>query len=71
MSNADIKAAAKSNKVFLWEVARKLKISESTFTRWLRTEMNAADKQQIFTIIDELAAEKENAAHSATNTMNS
>ncbi len=69
-NNMDIKRRAKQNGVHLWEVADKLGIIDSNFSRKLRKELPDSEKQEIFKIIDEISAEKENAARSATNTPN-
>lgn len=62
LANTDIRTTAKEKKVRFWEVAEYLKISEPTMTRKLRRELPEAEKQEIFKIIDDIAAEKENAA---------
>lgn len=62
LSNNEIRKAAKTNGVFLWQVAERLKISEPTMTRKLRRELSPDEKQRIFAIIDEIAAEKKSAA---------
>lgn len=62
LSNNEIRKAAKTNGVFLWQVAERLKISEPTMTRKLRRELSPDEKQRIFSIIDEIAAEKKSAA---------
>lgn len=62
LSNNEIRKAAKTNGVFLWQVAERLKISEPTMTRKLRRELPPDEKQRIFSIIDEIAAEKKSAA---------
>ena len=59
--NTDIRHHAKQKGVFLYEVAEVLQISDPTFTRRLRHELSDKDKQEIFTIIDKLAAQ-----HTAT-----
>lgn len=69
-NNMDIKNRAKKNGVYLWEIADKLGIIDCNFSRKLRKELPTAEKQEIFKIIDDIAAEKENAARSATNTTN-
>ena len=58
-ANKEIKTRAKEKGVFLWEVAEHLKISDPTMTRKLRKELPDSEKQEIFKIIDELAAEKQ------------
>lgn len=62
LANTDIRTTAKEKKVRFWEVAEYLKISEPTMTRKLRKELPDIEKQEIFKIIDDIAAEKENAA---------
>lgn len=69
-ANTDIRVSAMSHGVRHWEIAQAMGISDFTFSRKLRKELSENEKQQIFTIIDKIAAEKENAVHSATNTMN-
>ena len=70
LANTDIRTKAKGAGVKLWELADRLNISEPTITRKLRKELPQDEKQKIFDIIDRIAAEKENAACSATNTTN-
>jgi hypothetical protein len=54
-SNADIKIKAKNKGVYLWEVADKMNIADSNFSRKLRKELSTAEKQAILTIIEEIA----------------
>ena len=58
LANTDVRTAAKEKGVRLWEVAECLRISDPTMTRKLRRELPDCEKQEIFKIIDELAAEK-------------
>ena len=44
--NAEIRAAAKSAGVFLYEIAEKLDVSEPTFIRWLRKELDEPTKRE-------------------------
>lgn len=55
MSNTDVRQYAKKNRVFLWQCAQAMGISEPTMTRRLRTELPEQDKQTLFQIIDDLA----------------
>lgn len=59
LANKDVRTIAKEKGVRLWEVAEYLKISEPTMTRKLRRELPDSEKQEIFKIIDELAAKKQ------------
>ncbi|MEE1220075.1 MAG: hypothetical protein U0L20_09150 [Ruminococcus sp.] len=69
-ANNDIRQAAKKQSVKLWEIALYLGINDGNFSRKLRKELPQDEKEKIFSIIDQIAAEKENAACSATNTTN-
>lgn len=60
--NNDIRTRAKAKGVYLWEIANKLHVCEMTMTRKLRKELPDPEKQRIFAIIEEIAAEREAAA---------
>ncbi len=62
LANTDIRTTAKEKKVRFWEVAEYLKISEPTMTRKFRRELSEREKKYFLDIIDDIAAEKENAA---------
>lgn len=57
-ANLDIRAAAKSAGVMLWEIADKLGITDNNFSRKLRHELPQAEKERIFSIIEEIAKEE-------------
>lgn len=61
-ANKEIRARATEKGVCLWEIADKIGLWDSSFSRKLRKELSDSEKQAIFKIIDEIAAEKENAA---------
>lgn len=56
--NNEIRARAKEKGVFLWEVAEKIGIVDTSFSRKLRHELPDTEKQRIFKIIDNIAAER-------------
>ena len=56
-ANNDIKSQAKISGVCLWQVAQKLGITDSTFSRKLRRELPEKEKERIFVIIEELRSE--------------
>lgn len=58
-ANKDIKTRAKEKGVFLWEVADKIGMIDTAFSRKLRHELPQAEKDRIFSIIEEIAAEKQ------------
>lgn len=60
MRNADIKNKLKEAKIFQWQLADKLLISEMSLVRKLRYELPQEEKQKILKIIEELATENNN-----------
>lgn len=59
-NNREIKDHAKNSGVFLWEIAEAIGLADSNFSRKLRRELPADEKQRILAIIDEIAAAKQN-----------
>lgn len=61
MNNLDIRKVAEQSNVKLWQIADYLGKTDGNFSRMLRKELKEAEKQKIFSIIEELATEnKEN-----------
>ncbi len=54
MTNIDIRTDAEKARVKLYEIAEKLGVTDSTFSRLLRRELPDEKKQQIREIIKEL-----------------
>ena len=57
MKNQDIKNEAKSAGVKLWQIAEKLGLQDSNFSRMLRHELSEEKKDEIRQIISELKKE--------------
>ena len=57
-ANADIRIAAKSAGVRLWQIAERIGVNDGNFSRKLRRELPEQEKQDILRIIDDLAAER-------------
>ena len=55
MNNIEIRMAMKKARLYGYEVAAKLGISETAFSRKLRKELPAEEKQRILEAIDRLA----------------
>lgn len=58
--NTEIRVAAKSAGVFLYEIAEKLGVSEPTFNRYLRKELPEGMKAKALAAIEEIKREHEN-----------
>lgn len=57
IKNQDVKRKAAESRVWLWEIAQKLGITDSSFSRLLRTELSREKKKEIFDIIERIKAE--------------
>lgn len=57
VANLDIREAAVSSKVKLWQIADVLGIADSNLSRKLRKELPQKEKDHIFSIIKQLAEE--------------
>lgn len=57
-ANQDIRKAAQEKKVFLWQIADRCQISDTTFTKMLRRELPGEQKNQIMSIINDLARQE-------------
>lgn len=56
MKNKDIRDYARIKDVRLWQIAEKLNLCDSNFSRLLRHELPEEKKAEIKAIIDDLAA---------------
>ena len=57
LANTEIREAAKRNGVRLWQVAEGIGISDAAFSRKLRRELPADEREKVLNVIDKLAAE--------------
>lgn len=58
VANEQIREAAKISGVYLWQVADKLHIHESSLSRKLRRELPASERRRILCIIQAIAKEQ-------------
>lgn len=54
ITNQDIRQQAKTARVYLWEVADRLGVTDATFSRKLRKEFSTEEKEKILAIIHEI-----------------
>ena len=57
MTNIDIRSAASSSGVKLWQIADALHLADSSLSRKLRHELPDEEKRKILAIIDQLKEE--------------
>ena len=58
-ANADIRQAAKSAGVCLWQIAERIGVNDGNFSRKLRRELPPAEREKVLNIIRELSQEKQ------------
>lgn len=61
MSNKNIRESAKEKRVYLWQIANAMGISEPTMTRRMRSELSEQEQANIMSIIQKLSEQKETA----------
>ena len=61
MKNEKIRTAAKDAGVKLWQIAERVGLTDSNFSRKLRRELPDEERERILRLIDEIAAEREEA----------
>ena len=59
MNNNDIRMMARNKDVRLWQIADKLNMQDSNFSKMLRKELPSEKKEHIYKIINEIAKERE------------
>ena len=58
-ANEKLKVYAKEREVFLWQIAERLSLQDSNFSKKLRRELPEEERKRILEIIDQIAAERE------------
>lgn len=59
MKNEKIRTAAKDAGVKLWQIAERVGLTDSIFSRKLRRELPDEERKRILRLIDEIAAGRE------------
>lgn len=59
MNNNDIRVMARNHGIRLRQIANKLNMQDSNFSKMLRTELPSEKKEHIFKIINEIIKERD------------
>ena len=54
MPNSEIREIIRKNRIFHYEIAEALGISEPAFSKWLRSEMDSEKKEKVIQAIDSI-----------------
>lgn len=57
MQNKDVRRAAAAKGIRLWQLAEACGMADTTFSKLLRRELPLEKKQEVFAIIDKVAAQ--------------
>lgn len=58
MDNKQIRAVMRDNNIYMWQVANKLKVNETSFCKWFREELSEERKQQVMSAIEEIKLDR-------------
>ncbi len=58
MANEAIRLAAKDAGVYLWEIADRLKMTDSNFSRKLRRELSDDERENVLAVIENIKLER-------------
>lgn len=58
MSNKEIEYLLKQEKIYKWQVAKRLSIHETTFVRWFRDELTQEQVNQVLFAIEEIKLDR-------------
>ena len=53
MNNEQIRAVMHDNNIYMWQVAKKLNVYETSFCKWFREELSEERKQQVLSAIED------------------
>ena len=58
MNNQKIEQLLKREKIFKWQVARKIGIHETSFIRWFREELSQEQIQRVLSAVEEIKLDR-------------
>lgn len=58
MSNEQIKTFMRKNDVYMWQVAKKIGIHETSFCKWFREELSQEQIQCILSAVEEIKSDR-------------
>ena len=58
MSNKEIEYLLKQEKIYKWQVAKRLGIHETTFVRWFRNELTKEQVNQVILAVEEIKLDR-------------
>lgn len=58
MSNKEIKELLHRENIYMWQVAKKLGVHETTFCKWFRGELSQEQAQRVLSAVEEIKLDR-------------
>ena len=58
MNNAELKELMKENNIYMWQVAKKLGVNETSFCKWFREPLTQTREQQVLSAVEEIKLDR-------------
>lgn len=60
MNNKQLREIMRENNIYMWQVAKKLNVYETSFCKWFREELSEERKHQVLSTIEEIKLDRMN-----------
>lgn len=58
MKNEQLKEVMRANNIYMWQVAKKLNVYETSFSKWFREELSEDKKRMVLSAIEEIKLDR-------------
>lgn len=58
MSNQEIKALLHNENIYMWQVAKRLNVHETSFCKWFREQLSQEQVQKILSAVEEIKLDR-------------
>ena len=58
MNNEQLKELMRENGIFMWEVAKKLNVYETSFSKWFREELSEDRKKLVLSAVESIRLDR-------------
>lgn len=58
MSNEQIKTLMRENKIYMWQVAKRLNVHETSFCKWFREQLSQEQVQRVLSAVEEIKLDR-------------
>lgn len=58
MKNEQLKEVMRANNIYMWQVAKKLNVYETSFSKWFREELSEDRKRMVLSAIEEIKLDR-------------